>query len=163
MAAAEPAGPGTAQEALACDTSRPSASPLDPEQAVELAQRFKALADPNRLTLLSLIASEADGEACVCDLTEPVGLGQPTVSHHLKLLVDAGFLTRQKRGTWSYYSVVRSALDSLCTDLCAGAGIFGPEQASAAETALQGAQPAGERPRASGEDAVEKDEARTRC
>lgn len=69
--------------------------PLDPEAAAELAVGFKALADPNRITLLTLIAAEESGEACVCDLTEPLGLGQPTVSHHLKVLVDAGLLTRR--------------------------------------------------------------------
>ncbi|GAA1115469.1 MULTISPECIES: ArsR/SmtB family transcription factor [Nesterenkonia] len=87
--------------------------PLDPEAAAELAVGFKALADPNRITLLTLIAAEESGEACVCDLTEPLGLGQPTVSHHLKVLVDAGLLTREKRGTWSYYSVVPGAQQDL--------------------------------------------------
>ncbi|MCH8561036.1 metalloregulator ArsR/SmtB family transcription factor [Nesterenkonia sp. LB17] len=86
---------------------------LDPEGAAELAVGFKALADPNRITLLTLIAAEETGEACVCDLTEPLGLGQPTVSHHLKVLVDAGLLIREKRGTWSYYSVVPGALQDL--------------------------------------------------
>lgn len=90
---------------------------LDPEDAAELAGGFKALADPNRITLLRLIAAEESGEACVCDLTEPLGLGQPTVSHHLKVLVDAGILTREKRGTWSYYSVVPGALKHLFTTL----------------------------------------------
>lgn len=93
--------------------SREDRVALDPEGAAELAVGFKALADPNRLTLLTLIAADAAGEACVCDLTEPLGLGQPTVSHHLKVLVDAGFLTREKRGTWSYYSVVPGALQDL--------------------------------------------------
>ena len=63
---------------------------------------LKALADPARLRLISIVAASEGQEACVCDLTEPVGLGQPTVSHHLKVLVDAGFLTRTKRGTWAY-------------------------------------------------------------
>ncbi len=76
------------------------------------AQVFKALADPNRLRLLSIIKAAADGETCVCDLTEPLGLGQPTVSHHLKVLVDAGLLRREKRGTWAYYSLVPGALES---------------------------------------------------
>ncbi|MGJ9372479.1 ArsR/SmtB family transcription factor [Nesterenkonia sp. CF4.4] len=90
---------------------------LDPEGAAELAVGFKALADPNRITLLTLIAAEETGEACVCDLTEPLGLGQPTVSHHLKVLVDAGLLNREKRGTWSYYSVVPGALQDLFTTM----------------------------------------------
>lgn len=120
-------------EDQACCTSAPERSRLDDEHAVELAQRFKALADPNRLMLLSLIAAGDQEEACVCDLTEPVGLGQPTVSHHLKILTDAGFLTREKRGTWSYYSVVPSALNSLCTELCAETGLFDPVLTSTAE------------------------------
>jgi len=90
---------------------------VDPEEAAELAAGFKALADPNRITLLTLIAAEETGEACVCDLTEPLGLGQPTVSHHLKVLVDAGFLAREKRGTWSYYSVISGALPDLFSAL----------------------------------------------
>ena len=72
---------------------------------------FKALADPNRLRLLSIVKAEASGESCVCDLTEPLDLGQPTVSHHLKILVDAGLLHREKRGTWAYYSLVPGALE----------------------------------------------------
>ncbi|MFI9487044.1 ArsR/SmtB family transcription factor [Promicromonospora sp. NPDC052451] len=85
----------------------------DPETAAELAHVFKALGDPTRVRLLSVIAAHDGGEACVCDLTEPVGLSQPTVSHHLKLLVDAGLLTREQRGKWAYYSVVPGALNRL--------------------------------------------------
>ncbi|GAA1142049.1 ArsR/SmtB family transcription factor [Nesterenkonia lutea] len=96
-----------------CQTPMTASVSLDPEEAAELAAGFKALADPHRITLLTLIAAEEKREACVCDLTEPLGLGQPTVSHHLKVLVDAGFLTREKRGTWSYYSVVQGALPRL--------------------------------------------------
>lgn len=87
--------------------------PLDADTAAELAHTLKAVADPTRLRLLSLVAAHAGGEACVCDLTEPVGLTQPTVSHHLKVLVDAGLLTREKRGIWSYYRVVPQTLDRL--------------------------------------------------
>ena len=65
------------------------------------------------MRLVSLIAAHDDGEACVCDLTEPVGLSQPTVSHHLKQLIDAGLLTRQQRGKWAYYRVVDHALNAL--------------------------------------------------
>jgi ArsR family transcriptional regulator len=83
------------------------------DHAADLAHRLKALADPTRLRLISIVAASADQEACVCDLTEPVGLSQPTVSHHLKLLVDAGFLTRSKRGTWSYYRLVPGSLDAV--------------------------------------------------
>lgn len=86
---------------------------LSAESAVALAAKFKAIADPTRLRLLSLVASHEGAEACVCDLTGPVALAQPTVSHHLKVLVDAGLLTRSKRGTWSFYALVPGALDSL--------------------------------------------------
>lgn len=85
---------------------------LSQESANELARRVKAIADPSRLRLLSLIAAR-DGEVCMCDLIEPVGLSQPTVSHHLKVLVDGGLLNRDKRGVWAYYSLVPGALDSL--------------------------------------------------
>jgi ArsR family transcriptional regulator len=87
-------------------------------QAERLAQVFKALGDPTRVRLVSLIAAHADGEACVCDLTEPVGLTQPTVSHHLKQLVDAGLLNRETRGRWSYYRVVDGVLPALAGALC---------------------------------------------
>lgn len=86
---------------------------LDADQAIQLAHGLKALADPTRLRLVSIVAASEGEEACVCDLTEPVGLSQPTVSHHLKILVDAGFLTRTKRGTWSYYKLVPGALDAV--------------------------------------------------
>lgn len=86
---------------------------IQAEQAVLLAQRLKALADPTRLRLVSIVAASEGQEACVCDLTDPVGLSQPTVSHHLKLLVDAGFLSRTKRGTWSYYRLVPGSLDAV--------------------------------------------------
>ncbi|WP_043806371.1 ArsR/SmtB family transcription factor [Paenarthrobacter aurescens] len=101
--------PTTAQDC--CEpTGRPA---LDAEQAKQKALVFKALADPNRLRLLSMVKAESSGESCVCDLTEPLGLGQPTVSHHLKILVDAGLLHREKRGTWAYYSLVPGALDDV--------------------------------------------------
>jgi len=83
------------------------------EDAVPLAARFKAIGDPTRLRLLSLVAAHEGAEACVCDLTAPVGLSQPTVSHHLKVLVEAGLLTRTRRGTWSFYALVPGALDNL--------------------------------------------------
>ena len=87
--------------------------PLTPGQAANLARTLKALADPTRLRLVSMVAAHEGGEACVCDLTEPLGLTQPTVSHHLKILVDAGIFTRDKRGVWAYYALVPSALDAL--------------------------------------------------
>lgn len=90
----------------------PSVKPaLSAKEAQQKALVFKALADPNRLRLLSIVKAGESGEACVCDLTEPLDLGQPTVSHHLKILVDAGLLNREKRGTWAYYSLVPGALD----------------------------------------------------
>ena len=87
--------------------------PLGAEAANDLARTLKAIADPVRLRLLSLIAAHDGGEACVCDLTDPVRLTQPTVSHHLKVLVDAGLLIREKRGVWAYFTVVPGALDAL--------------------------------------------------
>jgi ArsR family transcriptional regulator len=84
---------------------------MDSDEATELARTLKALADPARLRVLSLVAGNDGREVCVCDLTEPLGLSQPTVSHHLKVLVDAGFLQRDKRGVWAYYSMVPGALD----------------------------------------------------
>ena len=83
------------------------------DQADLLARKLKALADPTRLRLVSIVAASDGEEACVCDLIEPVGLSQPTVSHHLKILMEAGFLTRSKRGTWAYYRLVPGALGEL--------------------------------------------------
>ena len=80
------------------------------EQAEQLAGILKAIAEPTRLRLLSRVAAHEGGEACVCDLTAPVGLSQPTVSHHLKVLVDAGLLQREKRGVWAYYRLVPERL-----------------------------------------------------
>ncbi|MET3808768.1 ArsR family transcriptional regulator [Nakamurella sp. UYEF19] len=91
--------------------------PLSAETAAVLAQRLKAIADPTRLRLLSMVAAHEGAEACVCDLTEPLGLTQPTVSHHLKVLVDAGLLNRDKRGVWAYFALVPGALDSLAAVL----------------------------------------------
>ncbi|GAB3615833.1 metalloregulator ArsR/SmtB family transcription factor [Okibacterium endophyticum] len=85
------------------------------ENADKLSRSLKAIADPARLRLISLVAAHENEEACACDLTEPLGLGQPTVSHHLKILVEAGILSRDKRGTWAYYKLVPGALDSLAT------------------------------------------------
>lgn len=84
--------------------------PITQGEAERLAATMKALADPARLRLLSIVASSADQEACVCDLIEPIGLSQPTVSHHLKVLTEAGFLSRSKRGTWAYYRLQPDAL-----------------------------------------------------
>lgn len=86
---------------------------LDAAEAQRLARVFKALGDPTRVRLLSLIAAQEDREACICDLTEPVGLSQPTVSHHMKQLVEAGLVTREQRGRWAYYRLVEDTLTSL--------------------------------------------------
>ena len=82
-------------------------------EAESLAAVLKAIAEPTRLRLVSLVAAHADAEACVCDLTEPVGLSQPTVSHHLKILVDAGVLQREQRGKWAYYKLVPATFVSI--------------------------------------------------
>src|SRR5580658_6814351 len=87
--------------------------PINADQADELARLLKALADPTRLRLVSMVAAHDAGEACVCELTEPLGLTQPTISHHLKILVNAGIFTRDKRGVWAYYAIVPAALDAL--------------------------------------------------
>lgn len=91
--------------------------PLSLDDAQAFARTLKAIADPTRLRLVSLVASHEGSEACVCDLIDPVGLGQPTVSHHLKILVDAGVLHREKRGIWSYYSLRADALEQIATFL----------------------------------------------
>jgi ArsR family transcriptional regulator len=87
--------------------------PLSTEQADRIAPLVKALADPVRLRLLSLVASHADGEACVCDLNDAFDLSQPTISPHLKVLHEVGLLDRTKRGVWVYYAVRREALADL--------------------------------------------------
>src|SRR5664279_1446608 len=83
---------------------------LTPAEAEDLARRLKALADPARLRLLSLLLAAAEGEACTCELTEPLGLSQPTVTHHLKKLAEAGIVNGEHRGVWTYYRVDRGAL-----------------------------------------------------
>jgi ArsR family transcriptional regulator, arsenate/arsenite/antimonite-responsive transcriptional repressor len=90
---------------------------IDAEDAEQLARKFKALADPTRVRLLSLIAAHDGGEACICDLIDPVGLSQPTVSHHMRQLADAGLVTREQRGKWAYYRIVHDTLQSLATAL----------------------------------------------
>ena len=102
----------TPVEAVAC-CSPLSREPLSADQAERIAPLVKAIADPVRLRLLSLVASHADGEACVCDLNDAFELSQPTISHHLKLLHDAGLLDREKRGVWVYYRVNGAALGDL--------------------------------------------------
>ena len=90
-----------------------SVQPLSAEQADQVAPLLKALADPVRLRLMSLVASHSGGEACVCNLNEAFDLSQPTISHHLKVLHDVGLLDREKRGVWVYYRARTEALASL--------------------------------------------------
>jgi ArsR family transcriptional regulator len=112
-------------EGFAVDATQTPASCCEPltsaalneAQAIELAAAFKALADPARLRLFSMVASIPSGEACACDLVEPLGRSQPTVSHHLSALVEAGLLAREQRGRWAYFSVVPERLAQLCAAL----------------------------------------------
>ena len=90
---------------------------LDAEEAQVLARMFKALGDPTRVRLLSLIAAHPEREACICDLVEPVGLSQPTVSHHMKQLVAAGLVIREQRGRWAFYRIVDDTLTALSGSL----------------------------------------------
>lgn len=83
------------------------------DAAEELADAFKAVADPGRLRLLSFIATQPDAEACVCHLVGPLGLSQPTVSHHLRVLAEAGLLARERRGTWMFYRLVPERVEAL--------------------------------------------------
>lgn len=87
--------------------------PLDRSSAEELARLFKAVSDPARLQLLALIRASEEGEVCACDLTAPLGLSQPTVSHHLRILTEAGLIAREQRGTWAWFSLVPGRLQEL--------------------------------------------------
>jgi ArsR family transcriptional regulator len=89
------------------------AAPLSEDDASTLSTIFKVLGDPARLRLLSLIAAQPGAEACVCELTAPLGLSQPTVSHHLKVLHESGLLDRERRGNWIYYRLRPQALDTV--------------------------------------------------
>jgi ArsR family transcriptional regulator, arsenate/arsenite/antimonite-responsive transcriptional repressor len=103
--------------ATAACCSPATGATMSDDDAQQLARTLKALADPTRLRLLSMIAAHEGGKACVCDLIEPVGLSQPTVSHHLKLLVEAGLLTREQRGVWADFTIVPGALDAVTAHL----------------------------------------------
>ena len=96
-----------------------AASRLGADEAADLARRLKALADPQRLRLLSLLMAAPDGEACTCDLTDELGLSQPTVSHHLKKLHEAGLARAERRGVWTYYRADADALRAI-------AGVLAP-------------------------------------
>ncbi len=103
-------------DAMAC--CMPSARvPPDHDACRDLAKRLKALSDPTRLQLLELVAATPDGRACICDLTGPLGVTQPTVSHHMKLLAEVGLVSREQRGRWVYYSLQRPALATLAQRL----------------------------------------------
>ena len=106
----------TPVETVAC-CSPLTKQPLGAAQAERIAPLLKALADPVRLRLMSLVASHADGEACVCDLNDAFDLSQPTISHHLKVLHDVGLLDRSKRGVWVYYAVRPEALEDIASML----------------------------------------------
>lgn len=105
-------------------------APLDDDRAVELAKVFKALGDPVRLRLLSMIASRDGGEVCVCELTPAFELSQPTISHHLKLLRQAGLIDCERRGTWVYYWLLPETTDKLAALLTRPAGERLPEPAA---------------------------------
>ncbi|MGY5123206.1 ArsR/SmtB family transcription factor [Streptomyces nigrescens] len=107
-------------------------APLDEDQAVELAKVFKALGDPVRLRLLSMIASRSGGEICVCELTPAFDLSQPTISHHLKLLRQAGLIDCERRGTWVYYWLLPETTDRLAGILTRPGGMPRPEATDAA-------------------------------
>jgi ArsR family transcriptional regulator len=91
--------------------------PIGRDDAEQLSRTLKAIADPARLQILSFLRSRPNGEACACDLVAPLGLAQPTVSHHLKVLYEAGVLEREKRATWVYYRLPDDRLPSICRAL----------------------------------------------
>ncbi|WP_036557828.1 ArsR/SmtB family transcription factor [Nocardia brasiliensis] len=105
-----------------CEVTPQARPPLTAAAAAELAGMFKALADPVRLRVLSAVAARAGGEACVCEVSEGIDVTQPTISHHLKVLREAGLLTSERRASWVYYRVVPQALHQLSELLAAEAG-----------------------------------------
>lgn len=111
-----------------------SRTALDETECIPLAHMFKALGDPARLRLLSLIASHPGGEACVCDISGTFDLSQPTISHHLKTLRSAGLIDSERRGSWVYYRAIPSALQQLSTILHIEGGIAAPSASCFEET-----------------------------
>jgi len=93
------------------------AAPLDANEATELADGFSALSDPVRLRVLSILAASPEGEVCVCEFVEPLGKSQPTISHHMKILSEAGLVQGDRRGKWVWYSLNRDRLAQLRTSL----------------------------------------------
>ncbi|MGW2112935.1 ArsR/SmtB family transcription factor [Streptomyces sp. NPDC001948] len=110
-------------------------APMGQDQAAELAKVFKALGDPVRLRLLSMIASREGGEICVCDLTPAFDLSQPTISHHLKLLKQAGLINSERRGTWVYYRPLPAMTDKLAAVLTRPQGPDRPSASDPSEVA----------------------------
>lgn len=103
--------PTNRQQATCC-TPTAAVAP-SPAESRDLARKLKALSDPTRLQLLQLVAAHPGGRACICDLTEPLGVTQPTISHHMKILTESGFVTREQQGKWAYYTMRPQALDDL--------------------------------------------------
>ena len=108
------------EEAACCGSVL--AAPLADDQAIELARGFAALSDPARLRLLSILAAADAGEVCACDFVAPLGKSQPTVSHHLKVLSEAGLIVGEKRGRWVWYALVPDRLEALRVALAPAAG-----------------------------------------
>ena len=104
---------GSAPDGADCAVAPLAREPLTAEAAAHLVVKLKALSDPVRLRLLSVVASHAGGEACVCDLSAGIELTQPTISHHLKVLRTAGLLSSERRGSWVYYRIIGDALQEL--------------------------------------------------
>lgn len=117
MAACPETSPSPALDADCCSLAD---GPLGASEAAEVAGLLKALADPMRLRLLSHVAARGCADVCACDLTAELGIAQPTVSHHMKRLVDAGLLTRERRGRWAHYTVVPEAFAPLREVLSVG-------------------------------------------
>jgi ArsR family transcriptional regulator len=102
----------TNHQQTTCCTPTTAVAP-NPTESRNLAYKMKALSDPTRLQLLQLVAAHPGGRACICDLTEPLGVTQPTISHHMKILTESGFVTREQQGKWAYYTMRPQALDDL--------------------------------------------------
>ncbi len=131
MSKHEVSGPEGLADQLGC-YSPLVREPLSGDQAYELSRLFKAMGDPVRLRLLSLIASHAGGEACVCDVTGVFDLSGPTISHHLKVLREAGLITGERRGTWVYYRVQPAVLEAVAAVLVPAAPDTVPEDMTTA-------------------------------